>query len=176
MAIESKAEMPGPGSMIPSFELAAANRPGHLNPWNYKQHDNLLLFFFHGGGCAACRRLLRDIAAKHSEYRNLDCEVLAISREGIEELRQLAADLNLPFPLLSDREGRVFEAYLGQGARGLKPREGDVAVFIADRFGELYARMIAADADGLPAEPGIRDWFQFIQIQCPECYAPEWPA
>jgi peroxiredoxin len=111
------------------------------------------------------------LAKGYSKYSQLNTEVLAISQAGIEELGQLQRELDLPFPLLSDIDGKVFGAYLGQVGSGL-PK---TAVFIADRYGALYTSTIAADAGELPSEREIRDWLWFIEIQCPECFPPEWP-
>jgi peroxiredoxin len=159
-----------PGTMIPLFRLPAANRPQQLGPWDYKQNKNLVLFFFHSPACLPCRHLLRDLSTGCSEYHELNTEVLGISQAGIEELRQLQHDLGLQFPLLSDTDGRVVDTYLGH----LRSRLLDTAVFVADRYGALYSKTTAADADELPSEREIRDWLWFIEIQCPECFPPEW--
>jgi peroxiredoxin len=39
----------------------------------------------------------------------LETEILAISSEGIETNRKSSAELGLPYPLLSDPEGRAIE-------------------------------------------------------------------
>lgn len=33
-----------------------------------------------------------------------------------------------------------------------------------------------SEADKLPAVAGIPSWLRFIEVQCPECGAPEWPG
>jgi peroxiredoxin len=171
MAVESNTQELKPGMMIPLFRLPGPNRPQHLGPWDYKQHKNLVLFFFHGLRCAPCQQLLRDLARGYTEYPQLNAEVLAITQAGVEELGQLQRELGLPFPLLSDLDGNVLSAYLGQAAGRLY----ETAIFVADRWGSLYTKAIATDADALPGEGEIRDWLSFIEIQCPECFPPEWP-
>ena len=156
--------------MIPLFQLPAVDRPQDLGPWDYKQHNNLVLFFMHSPRCMACRQLLRDLAKGYAEYPQLNAEVLVISRTGIEELRELQRELGLQFPLLSDTDGKVYSAYVGRPAGGLP----QTAVFVADRYGVLYYTATATDADALPGEGEIRDWLSFIEIQCPECFPPEW--
>lgn len=171
MVVEASAQELKIGKMIPLFRLPAATRPQQLGPWDYKQNKNLVLFFFHSPQCEPCRQLLRDLAKGYSEYPQLNTEVLGICEAGIEELSQLQRELGLPFPLLSDEGGKVFGAYLGQMGGGL----AQTAVFVADRYGVLYTRATATDADELPGEGEIRDWLSFIEIQCPECFPPEWP-
>jgi peroxiredoxin len=171
MVVEGNAQELKPGRVIPLFRLPSANRSQNIGPWDYKQHKNLVLFFFHSPRCAPCRQLLGDLAKGYPEYPQLNAEVLAISRAEVEELRQLQRELDLPFPLLSDMDGKVLIAYLGEAAGG--PHE--TGVFVADRYGALYTGATAADADALPGESEIRDWLSFIEIQCPECFPPEWP-
>ncbi|HEY7913708.1 MAG TPA: redoxin domain-containing protein [Blastocatellia bacterium] len=171
MVVEGNAQELKPGRIIPFFRLPSANRSQDIGPWDYNQHKNLVLFFFHSPQCAPCRQLLLDLARGYPEYAPLNTEVLSISQTGIVELGQLQRELGLPFPLLSDMDGKVFRAYLGHAAG--EPHE--TAIFVADRWGELYTGATAADADALPGESEIRDWLSFIEIQCPECHPPEWP-
>jgi peroxiredoxin len=158
-----------PGRVIPSFNLPAANWQGCLGPWDYKQRRNLVLVFFHGDQCQACRELLRDLSGGYCECQRLEAEVLAISRSEAETLRQLARDLSLPFPVLSDRDGKVFDDYFD----GAAPHAA--GVFVADRWGSLFIAKIADQEHSLPGESGIRERLEFIEIQCEECFPPEWP-
>jgi peroxiredoxin len=164
-----------PGSMIPSFNLPVANRQGCLGPWDYKQRRNLVLVFFHADHCQACRGLLRELSEGYSEFQRLEAEVLAISQAEVETLRQLAHDLGLPFPVLSDRGGRVFDDYFGGHERLRKIAPHGAGVFVADRWGSLFTMKIADRGHSLPGESEIREWLEFIEIQCEECFPPEWP-
>ncbi|RMG51651.1 MAG: hypothetical protein D6723_10205 [Acidobacteria bacterium] len=159
------------GQLIPAFRLPAVNRPALLGPWDYKQRRNLVLFFFHGGRCSSCCRRLAEVVARYAEFRELEAEVLAISPEPVEALNRLAEELAPPFPLLADARSEAFHRYVHWTRSEALP----TAVFIADRWGELVAHMIAPEADRLPSEREIRAWLQFIEIQCPECHLPEWP-
>ncbi len=171
MSVEARAQEIKTGNLMPLFRLPVVGQPQQLGLWDYKQKKNLVLFFFHGPRCAACQQMLRDLANGYSDYPQLDTEVLAISEAGNEELGQTQLALSLPFPLLSDIGGKVFGTYLGQMGSG----SPETAVFVADRYGVLYTKATAADADELPGEREIRDWLSFIEIQCPECFPPEWP-
>src|SRR5687768_13669270 len=87
------------GDMLPSFSLPGVNVPGHVSPWDYKQHKNLVLFFFHDRECAPCLQLLRELAHGYEEYRQLNAEILAIVSSELQDLSQLQHELQLPFPL-----------------------------------------------------------------------------
>ena len=164
-----------PGSMIPSFNLPVANRQGCLGPWDYKQRRNLVLVFFHADHCQDCRKLLLELSAGYRDYQRLEAEVLAISQAEVETLRRLAHDLGLPFPVLSDRDGRVFDAYFVGHERAAKADPHDVGVFVADRWGSIFTTKIAGRGHAMPDESEIREWLEFIEIQCEECFPPEWP-
>lgn len=163
------------GQLVPSFRLAAANRQRQLGPWDYKQHRNLVLFFLHSAECRKCRQLLREIAAHYSEYRRMEAEVLAISADEIDHLRQMAQELALPFPVLVDSDGRATDLYLKQAAQAAETAAPAAAVFVADRWGAIFIRKIAEQEHDLPAEEEIREWLEFIELQCEECFPSEWP-
>jgi peroxiredoxin len=157
------------GDLIPSFSLASGNRPGRLGPWDYKQRTNLLVFLSHGDECEACRNFSRGLASEYGELRSLETELLAVSPDGVEQLRRIADERSVPFPLLSDESGAVRAAYLGRAAG-----RGEVGVFVADRFGALFVSWRGGDAGDLPGLSELRDWLVFLEIQCEECHPPEW--
>jgi hypothetical protein len=49
------------------------------------------------------------------------------------------------------------------------------AVVVTDRYGEVWAARPGGEAHRLPGGQDITEWLEFIEIQCPECGAPEWP-
>ena len=105
----------------------------------------------------------------------MEAEVLAISSDEIDCLRQLARDLALPFPVLSDNGGGVTDLYLKHMEQSAYMAGFDAAIFVADRWGAIFStRSIEKDQD-LPAEAQIRDWLEFIELQCEECFPAEWP-
>jgi hypothetical protein len=48
------------------------------------------------------------------------------------------------------------------------------AVFVTDRFREIYAAFREGGPGWPPTVDEILRWLVFIDIQCPECGAPEW--
>lgn len=162
------------GQLIPNFRLSAANRDVQVGPWDYKQHRNLVLIFFRSAECLKCKQLLRNIAEHYGDYKEKEAEVLAISTEEIGCLRQLAQDLALPFPVLSDSDGKVTDLYL-KHPEPVAEKTFDVAIFVADRWGALFSnKSIEIDHD-LPVEAEVREWLEFIELQCEECFPSEWP-
>lgn len=163
------------GQLIPNFRLSAANRPGKVGPWDYKQHRNLVLIFFRSVECLKCKQLLREISEHYGQYQEKEAEVLAISTDEIDRLRQLAQDLALPFPLLSDSEGGVTDLYLKHIEQRGDRAAFETGIFVVDRWGEIFSATSIERAEDLPAETEIRDWLEFIELQCEECFPSEWP-
>lgn len=175
MATETKRAKLSTGDLIPNFRLSAVNRNGTIGPWDYKQHRNLVLIFFRTVECLKCKQLLREISEHYGQYQEKEGEVLAISTDEIDRLRQLAQDLALPFPLLSDSDRRVTNLYLKHMEQGGDSAAFEAAIFVADRWGEIFSTRSIEKAQDLPAEAEIRDWLEFIELQCEECFPSEWP-
>ena len=156
------------GDLIPSFSLPGVNVSGQISPWDYKQHKNLVLIFF-DIICEQCRSLLQELTGHYDEYRELNTEVLAIASGDVKEPHQLQQDLPVPFPLLFDSNREVFALYAGKTAN----QPSSFGVFITDRWGALFTKIVSTDPKRLTTDSEIRGWLSFIQIQCPECYPPE---
>ena len=158
-----------PGDLMPLFNLPGVNVSGNVGPWGYKQHKNLVLIFLKDRFCAPCLSLLRELAQNYGAYRDLNAEVLTVMSSDLQAVSELQNELHLPFPLLSDPDGAVFDLY-EEGSEGARRVFG---VFIADRWGALFSKTVSSDTDRLPSDSEIRDWLSFIEIQCPECFPPE---
>jgi hypothetical protein len=76
------------------------------------------------------------------------------------------------FSTLLDEGGHIHRAVGATDAAG-RPAP---AVFVTDRFREIFAAYLPGRGPGLPRAQEILEWLAFIDIQCPECGAPEWPA
>ena len=74
------------------------------------------------------------------------------------------------FPTLLDDGGHVHRAVGATDAAG-RPAP---AVFVTDRFREIFAAYLPARGPELPGAKDILEWLVFINIQCPECGVPEW--
>jgi peroxiredoxin len=75
-------------------------RPGHPNPPDW---DEI-------GGAHGSTPELEGFRDHHAEFLRLGIKLLGLSRQTTEYQRELAARLALPFPILSDAEGRFASA------------------------------------------------------------------
>lgn len=161
--VSPKGEIPRTGYRLRDFVLKSTTGP-EIRVSDYRGRSNLILIF---ADSAEPLAPTRDLAAQYSRIREEQTEVLLIvpaARLGDPE-----ASIQLPFPLLVDRNRQVHAEY------GLKGCNDPVfGIFIADRFGELAAAFIGSEiANATPAS--ILKWLEFINGQCPECEPPEWP-
>ena len=76
------------------------------------------------------------------------------------------------FLTLLDDGGHIHRAVGATDAAG-RPAP---AVFVTDRFREIFAAYLPVSGRGLPSAKAILEWLVFVNIQCPECGVPEWPT
>jgi peroxiredoxin len=103
-------------------------------------------------------RLLSDLATRSSELSYEEAQVLVVSPRPVES----------PFLVLLDPEKKVHDA--------LGASESAPAVYITDRYGEIYATYRVSEGQQLPTADEVLRWLEFINSQCPECEAPVWWA
>jgi peroxiredoxin len=96
------------GALLPAFTLPGADGMPH-GPWDYKQHDHLLLLF--ARATSGGRGLLRAFAPRYPEFRQEQCALLAITVDTVIANLQVQDELRLPFPLLADPTGSVIQRY-----------------------------------------------------------------
>lgn len=66
-----------------------------------------------------------------------------------------------PFPVLLDHDGSAHER--------LDVEQSEAALFIADRYGQVYVAERAQNLTDLPTPRQIEEWVRFLAVQCPEC-------
>ncbi|RMF58028.1 MAG: hypothetical protein D6743_18205 [Calditrichaeota bacterium] len=150
-----------PGELAPHFKLDTL-RGASVDLWDFRQRKNLVLVF------VAEPKTLCDLGQAFSSearaYREEAAEILFICRGSTEELVAAAGACTAPFPVLHDRSGAVFRAYLGAEARGRK----HPAVFVLDRYGEVIRRWDGMTPAHLPDHDEILSTLDWVQRFCPE--------
>lgn len=151
------------GAMLPDFVLPMVDG-GVLQLESYRGRRNLVVVC--SGDDARpgpVTRLLNTLVARKDELEAEAAQVLSVVVSQPAESRDLG---RWPFPMVVDPDGLF---HRGVGATDGTGRPVP-AVFVTDRFREIYAIC------SLPDAQEIIDWLRFINIQCPECGVPEWPA
>lgn len=162
---------PRKGQLIRDFTLTSSvGQPISLS--DYRGRSNLLLAFAGGEDCSPDLRILAEIAADYGRFLDEQTQVLAIMQCPQEKAARLKEQANLPFPLLVDEDGRIHRS-VGAADNDGHPAS---AIYITDRFGEVFAVYRAAEGQPMPDLQEIVRWLAFINSQCPECSPPEWPT
>lgn len=162
---------PAKGQLIRDFTLTSTlGRQVSLS--DYRGCSNLVLVFAGGGAGRPDLKVLADIAADYALIQQEQAEVLAIMQCAREKAARIKQEANLPFPLLVDEDGRIHRP------AGAADEEGSpaTAIYITDRFSEVFSVYRAAEGQTMPTSREIVEWLSFINSQCPECGSPEWPA
>ncbi len=161
-------ELPSKGHRLHDFELTSALGPV-VRLSDYRGRSNLVLIFTDDR--TETRQLLVDMAGQYAQIKDEQAQVLAVlkSRQQASGAKQ---ELQLPYPVLADDDGR---AHRRAGAVDLQGHNS-AAVYVTDRFGEVFGVYRTRDGQSLPTVAEILDWLEFVNSQCPECEPPEWPA
>lgn len=155
-------EPPVKGQYLREFELPSSSG-AKVRLSDYRGRAALVLIVCDAS--AEPEKLLTDLAQHYAQIRSEDAEVLAIVDGSPEQ--EAAKARHLPFPVLADADGRVHRA-LGAG--------DSAAVYVTDRFGEVFGVYRKAEGQALPGTDEILRMLEFVSVQCPECEPPEWPV
>jgi peroxiredoxin len=164
----SQEKYPAKGQVIRDFQLfSGEGQPVLLS--EIRGHSNMVLVF--AGKSGAAGNLLSELSLHRAELAANEARPLAIVAATREQAVELRAELHLNFEVLADESGELHRSVGAEGqAEGICP-----AVFVTDRFGEVFAVYRAANGTVLPGMTEILSWLEFINRQCPECGPVEWP-
>jgi len=151
--------------VVPYMSLPSS-RDVNVDLWAYKQRKNLVILFHHGFECSPCAEKLEELARAYDQVQELEAEILAVSFDRVDQIREYAKRASIPFPLLCDAKGVATERFTYEDEVRGSPLP---SVFITDRWGALRYQKIAREADDLPNVEEALSWLLSIRIECPEC-------
>jgi peroxiredoxin len=158
------------GEIFPGFMLSMPDgAPVELE--RYRGRNNLVLVFAGNvlGRAGPTSPLLEELVARSAELAAEVAQVLVVvaSRSAVGSQGDPG-----PFPVLVDSDAHIHRRVGATDAAG----QPAPALFVTDRFREIYATYTSAEGSALPSAKEVTDWLRFINIQCPECGVPEWPV
>jgi hypothetical protein len=112
-------------------------------------------------------RFLTHVAQSRAATGDEEAEVLVVAAGNAGALSDSAT---YPFPILVDRDESFHRCLDAASAAG----QVAPAVVITDRYREIYHIFRPTDPEWPPTADEILSWLVFMNIQCPECGAPEW--
>lgn len=167
--ITARDELPSKGHRLQEFALTSVlGSVVHLS--DFRGRANLVLIV--GDGRPETAKLLAELAARYSDIKSSEAEVLAIIQKSRESAAGLKREYNLPYPVLVDEDGCLHRTLGAVDSNGVY----SAAVYVTDRFGEVFGAYRTAAGDELSGFEDILSWLEFVNAQCPECEPPEWPV
>ena len=101
---------PGPGQKAPPIVLASTS--GGTFNLAAQRGKTVLVFFQEGIGCEPCWTNMQDIERNWSKFKTLGIdEMVAVTTNSLDQLRQKVADENLRTPVLADPTMDVSKIY-----------------------------------------------------------------
>src|SRR5690348_6736490 len=159
---------PQRGYRLRDFQLFTADGR-QIRPSDFRAHANLVLIF--AGVPTTAMNVLEEIAQHKHELQAEEAQVIAIVQATAAVAAELASTFKVQIPLLVDADGSVHRGF-GAAAHDGVPAP---AIYITDRYGEVFAAFRTAIGQRLPTFDEILSWLSFVNSQCPECESPEWP-
>ena len=108
---------PAVGDQAPEFELQSTR--GSVRLSEHLAKGAALLVFYPGDGTPVCTKQLCDYRDNLDVFSGLGVQVLAVNPAPLSSHEKFAEAFDLPFPLLSDPESKVCDAYGASGLFGM---------------------------------------------------------
>jgi peroxiredoxin len=144
------------GDVAPDFELpASGNQLIKLS--DYRGKKNVLLAFYPFAFSPVCSLQLPGLQQQLGQFQSLNTEVLGISVDSKHSSAAFAEHLHLDFPLVSDFNKDITQAYGVLRDGGFAER----ALFLIDKVGKIaYAHVnaIGEVPDNEPVFEVLRQW------------------
>lgn len=126
------------GSFAPDFTL-----PTHLDTsisLSALRGQKAVLYFYPKANTSGCTKEACAFEENLAQFKKLKVPVIGISRDPIKQLSNFAQKYNLTFPLASDTEGKVTEAYgvwVEKSMYGRKYMGIERTTFLIDETGKI---------------------------------------
>ena len=116
-----------PGKVAPDFTLNDhAGQPVHLS--EALKQGPVVLFFYPKNNTAFCTKQVQAFKESHLEFQKLGASVFGISSDSVKSQQQFNQEQRLPFPLLSDPDGKIRKQYGAARLGGLFPNRSTFVI------------------------------------------------
>jgi peroxiredoxin len=135
--------------------------------WNIRARSrkkNIVIYFVHDLHCDACRARLRAFAQDYRDWEHIKGEIVAVLPNSPEELKNLAEELKLPFPLLSDVDAEGEADFIFEQLDSMRPPK----IFVVDRLGTLYYHEISDSREPFEEEKTILNAVEGLENRATE--------
>ena len=138
-----------PGSSAPHFSLP--DKDGKVHSLSEYRGQKVILYFYPAASTPGCTTQACDFRDNMASLQSAGYVVLGVSKDKLPALQKFAENENLGFPLLSDQDLSVHNAY---GAYGEKSMYGKKVMgvirstFVVDESGNLEHSLYNVKATG----------------------------
>ncbi len=146
-------------TVLPLFHLFGKNEEV-FDVSEFKRKKNLVLFFLTAGD----GNFLIKAENFYPELKNQNAELAVVFTLPQADVCQMHKKNHLTFHVLSDQDRGVFNRFIKSDIG-----ESIAALFITDKFGEIFFQYIENNIENLPIFEDIIKSLRFIESQCPEC-------
>ena len=98
------------GSLAPDFKLTATNGQS-ISLGNFRGKSNVIVFFIRETTCPQCRTHVAQLGKMYEQFKEAGTEVIVILGEGMDNAKDYANGIGLPFPILCDPDRAVYSLY-----------------------------------------------------------------
>ena len=119
------------GDSAPDFTLESQDGRS-VSLHDYLGVKNVVLYFYPKDFTMGCTAEAREFSQNYDAVGGFGAEVIGISSDPAESHDRFARECGVRFPLLSDREGRVRDAYGVKSTLGIIPGR---VTFVIDKQG-----------------------------------------
>lgn len=109
------------GDAAPAFE--APDQDGKVHRLSDYKGKKLVLYFYPKDNTPGCTDEACNLRDHYHTFQNEGFEILGVSPDSEASHRKFATKFQLPFPLLSDPQHRIAEAYESWGLKKFMGRE-----------------------------------------------------
>ena len=100
---------PQVGDTAPEF--SGESDGGKISLADYRGKKNVVLYFYPGDFTLVCTREACGFRDMYEDLKGADTEVIGVSTDSNESHKKFIAEYKLPFPLLSDKDKKIAQAY-----------------------------------------------------------------
>jgi len=122
------------GDTAPDFSLPSDNGE-MISLRDYFGIKSVVLFFYPKAGTPGCNKEACSFRDTQSFFKNANIEIIGISTDSRENLKNFRTEFNLNFTLLSDSDKKVAKSYGVLSPIGLAKRTS----FIINKEGDIHA-------------------------------------
>jgi len=104
-------------SKAPIFKLLSSSNQNFEIGKNLSKY--LVIYFYPRDNTPGCTNEAKDFTKLYKEFKKLNCEIVGISKDGIESHKKFINKFKIPFQLLSDEKMIALKKYGAWGEKSM---------------------------------------------------------